>query len=134
MYLTLGEAAKETGKSKATLSKYIKQGRLSVVEKTEAGFQIDPAEIFRVFPKNKQLTGKNEQTPVNTYLNTEIRLLREMLDSKDDVINDLRERLNMESEERRKLTLLLSDVRSKAENQPVEQRNGFFAWLIGSRA
>jgi predicted HNH restriction endonuclease len=31
-------------------------------------------------------------------------------------------------------TLLLSDMRSKAENQPVEQRKGFFAWLVGSKA
>ena len=49
MYLTLGQAAKQTGKSKATISKYIKTGKLSYVSKGSSGYQLDPAEVFRVF-------------------------------------------------------------------------------------
>ncbi len=48
--LTMGQAAKETGISKATLSKALKSGRLSYVAKSTAGYEIDPAELFRVFP------------------------------------------------------------------------------------
>lgn len=131
MYLTLGQAAKETGKSKATISKYIKTGKLSVVSKNDSGFQIDPSELFRVFPANKQQTGKNEQslTPeihtANSALQTEIELLRERVADKDDVIKDLRSRLDGATEERRKLTMLLSDLREKPPQKPVERQKRF---------
>lgn len=48
---TLGQAARATGKSKTTISKAVNSGRLSYIEKTKAGYKIDPAELFRVFPK-----------------------------------------------------------------------------------
>ena len=48
MFLTLGEAAKQTGFSKATLSRAIKDGKLSATRSTETqSFKIDPAELFR---------------------------------------------------------------------------------------
>ena len=60
MMLTLGQAAKQVGKSKPTLSEAIKKGRLSA-SKNEAGhFQIDPAELFRVYPKPSQPNGLGE--------------------------------------------------------------------------
>ena len=47
-YITLGEAAKRTGLSKATISRMLKSGRISAKEKGEDGaFRIDPAEIIR---------------------------------------------------------------------------------------
>jgi hypothetical protein len=50
MYLTLGTAAKAVGKNKMAILRAIKNGRLSYVNKTKAGYEIDPAELFRVFP------------------------------------------------------------------------------------
>jgi excisionase family DNA binding protein len=48
--LTLGEAARLTGLGKTTLARAIKAGRLSAT-RTEAGsYQIDPAELARVYP------------------------------------------------------------------------------------
>lgn len=64
MMMTLGEASKATGVSKATLSKALKSGRLSYLEKTSAGYQIDPAELFRVFPT------KRIETPARERLET----------------------------------------------------------------
>lgn len=52
MYLTLGTASKETGKAKSTILRAIREGRLSYAEKNQKGYQIDPAELFRVFPRN----------------------------------------------------------------------------------
>jgi hypothetical protein len=52
MKLTMGQAAKESGISKATLSRAIKSGRLSAVPNDRNGFDIDPAELFRAFPRN----------------------------------------------------------------------------------
>ena len=53
MKLTLNQAAKECGRAKSTISKALKSGKLSYVEKTDAGYRIDPAELFRVFPPQK---------------------------------------------------------------------------------
>jgi len=49
MKLTIGQAAKETGKSKSTISRAIKTGRISA-QKTGDRYEIDPAELFRAFP------------------------------------------------------------------------------------
>lgn len=84
MVLTLGQAAKETGLSKATISKSLKNGRLSYVAKTAAGYEIDPAELFRVFPPKPTETVSSErlETPQETGSEAdrrEIQLLREQL-------------------------------------------------------
>jgi predicted site-specific integrase-resolvase len=140
MYLSLGQAAKESKKSKATISKYIKNGKLSVISKEDGSYQIDPSELFRVFPKGEQQTGINEQsqtlkeTGVNSALAREIDLLRERLSDKDDVIADLRERLNKESEERRKLTMMLSDMREKPPEKLTEKPKGFWATILGKNS
>src|SRR5436305_8752890 len=60
--LTMGQAAKETGVSKATLSKALKNGRLSYVAKTTAGYEIDPAELFRVFPPKPLASVEGERS------------------------------------------------------------------------
>lgn len=51
--LTLGQAAKEVGLSKPTISEAIKKGKLSA-KKDGHQYQIDPAELFRVWPKGSQ--------------------------------------------------------------------------------
>jgi hypothetical protein len=39
---TLNEAAKETGRSKVTISKAFNNGKLSYISKTKSGYQIEP--------------------------------------------------------------------------------------------
>lgn len=68
VYLTLGEAAKETGKSKSVLSKALKSGNISYVSKDDSGYEIDPSELFRVFPKNTKENGSKER--LETHENT----------------------------------------------------------------
>lgn len=85
VYLSLGQAAKEAGVSKATISKALKSGRLSYASKSPAGYEIDPAELFRVFPKKPLPTvlSERQETPVETLQSNaesvEVRLLRERL-------------------------------------------------------
>jgi excisionase family DNA binding protein len=64
--LTLGQAAKETGISKPTISKAIKQGRLSATQTARGEYQIDPAELFRVYPpaSHPPVTPLHDETPV----------------------------------------------------------------------
>ncbi|WP_429278411.1 hypothetical protein, partial [Novosphingobium gossypii] len=91
MTLTLGQAAKEAGVSKATLSKALKSGRLSYIAKSTAGYEIDPAELFRVFPRKQVETVHSErcetlqETPETIAYQREIELLRQQLsDAKTD--------------------------------------------------
>ncbi len=85
-YMSLGQAAKEAGLSKATISKALKTGRLSYVSKSTAGYEIDPAELFRVFPPKPLSTVESErsQTPVETGKSQadrfELQLLRERVE------------------------------------------------------
>ncbi len=47
---TLGTAAKATGLAKSTIHRAIKTGKVSARSKDGAGYEIDPAELHRVFP------------------------------------------------------------------------------------
>jgi hypothetical protein len=62
MYLSLGKAAKEAGVAKSTISKALSSGKLSYREKNPDGYKIDPAELFRVYPKTAK-TGADELSP-----------------------------------------------------------------------
>jgi excisionase family DNA binding protein len=48
--ITLGEAARITGLGKTTLARAIKSGRLSATRADAGSYQIDPAELNRVYP------------------------------------------------------------------------------------
>ena len=97
-YLTLGEAAKETGVQKSTLSKALKSGKISYFEKTSAGYKIEPSELFRVYPRKPRVTVSD--TVVSEQLDTPeknadfIRLQVE--------VEQLRERLTETQEQRDK--------------------------------
>jgi hypothetical protein len=119
MYLSAGQAAKECGKSKGTISKALKSGRLSFVKKTSAGYEIDPAELFRVFPKETpQPSSANDQqpqqlTPDLAALNREIELLREMLEKSEETVE--RERSNADKWQKQAEILALTDDRAKGK-------------------
>jgi hypothetical protein len=123
-FFTLGEAAKATGKSKATISNAIKSGRLSVHEKTDKGYRIAAVELFRVFdssPTNSAQNGsptasRPEIEHITRGLEHELAIVREERERErrhfESTIDDLRRRLDAEAEERRRLTALLTDQRS----------------------
>ena len=128
MSYTLGQAAKATGKSKPTIQRAIKSGAISASKTDDGSYEIDPAELHRVFPPVTR-NGHAEQDLKQSVppsdpgaLQREIVLLRERLADKDGVIDDLRQRLDTEAEERRRtqaqLTALLTDQRPKPEETP----------------
>ena len=151
MYLTLNEAAKKTGKSKSTISKYLKDGKLSYVEKTDDGYKIDPSELFRVFDKSEQEEQQIEQTrttvehinehPSHTAMEKEIEMLRERLTDKESENEKLWEKLDNAEQRIDKLTdtiskqtILLTDQRQKPPEKPVQRPKGFFATLLRKSA
>jgi len=50
MRYTLGQAAKATGLSKMTILRALKTGRISGNKDETGAYQLDPAEVHRVFP------------------------------------------------------------------------------------
>ena len=128
---TLGQAAKAAGCSKATISRAIKNGKLSATRRDDKTYAINPAELDRWIDGNSHRNSKMNQivtadktgeTPLeNSALRTELEAMRQIADDRQKTIDDLRERLDAESEERRKLTMMLTDQRPK----------GFWARLTG---
>jgi predicted dehydrogenase len=85
--LTLGQAALETGMAKSAISRAIKSGRLSARKTENGSFEIDPAELFRVYPpassrnSETQPQGERIATPGETNgLHREVAVLRELIE------------------------------------------------------
>jgi hypothetical protein len=162
MKFSLGQAAKETGLDKSTISRAIKSGRLSAQRKDGGAYEIDPAELFRVFsPASKAQPSSSLSTDASTDVLLENRELRIKLEAaearirdKDEEVYDLRRRLDLEGEERRKLTMMLLAYRPSeqptekdkgqtiaSQQQPAPQphataapstkKTGMWAWLMG---
>lgn len=119
MVYTLGEAAKATGKSKATISKAIKSGRISAQKGETGTFHIDPSELHRVYPP--AVSSEQEETPAKTSTKTDndgsikelqarLEAAQERLADKEGVIADLREDRDRW---RQQATGLLADQRPK---------------------
>jgi hypothetical protein len=92
---SLTAAAKEVGKSKPTISKAIKTGRLSA-KKVGNGYEIDGAELFRVYPKLIQSEPEKVAPDSNAVdlLELETKMLREQLEREQETVADLRSRLD----------------------------------------
>ena len=94
MAYTLGQAALAVGKSKATLSKAIKTGKISATKLDNGSYSIEAAELHRVYEINTK-TANSEQTEtdkdavVNTQKDNEIELLKVKLESAQQRITDL---------------------------------------------
>ena len=118
---SLGTAAIATGKSKTTIHRAIKSGKLSAFKNDDGAFEIDPSELHRVFePVTYGVTGNTtmEQsvTPdVTALLAQENDFLRLQLEREREFNRDLQLMLKTESEERRKLTALLTHQKDQTE-------------------
>ena len=131
MVYTLGEAAKATGKSKATISKAIKIGRISASKDETGTFRIDPSELHRVYPatvhseREETLVDTEKQqgkTPDIRELQARLEAAHERLSDRDAVIADLREDRD---KWRQQATALLAD------QSPKKSSKGLWKKLFG---
>ena len=80
--LTLGQASDECGKHKSTILDAIRKGRLSAKRDDKNQWQIDPAELFRVYPQHLTEHQTQHQTEhPNTDLIDALRAQIEQLKS-----------------------------------------------------
>jgi len=94
---TLGTAAKATGKTKTTIQRAIKNGRISAGKLSDGGYSIDPSELHRVFPplledtisRNPGLdtTRPQDETP---ELRAKIEALEAMLAREREALDEVR--------------------------------------------
>lgn len=152
MAYTLGEAAKATGKSKTTIAKAIKTGRVSAAKQDDGSYSIDPSELHRVYPlMGIQDSGPLQQdTPVHTEVDTELAAkVRELegvlhatqqrLADKDEQLAHLREDRDREVGHLRKdlerwqqqamqAQALLTDQRAKPPAGTTAPRRSWWPW------
>jgi hypothetical protein len=130
MSYTLGDAAKAVGKSKTTLHRAIKSGRISALKSEDGSYSIDPSELHRVFPPVTAVTPpdvfqRNDTEHQSNTLET-LRIQLELQEKErererallQETIADLREDRD---KWRQQATALLEDHRPK----------GFFKRLFG---
>jgi predicted RNase H-like nuclease (RuvC/YqgF family) len=147
--LTLNQAARACKKSKSAILEAIRTGRLSAIRNDLQQWQIDPAELFRVYPSTQSETeqqnrdqppAENHPTPVllekvanfeQKLKTTEEERERER-QQMQTTIDDLRRRLDEEASERRKLTALLTHQPQTAP-QPAADPAPLWRRLFGSR-
>ena len=100
MTLTLGEAAKRTGKSKATLSRAINTGKVSATRNGDNSFSIEESELYRVYKRVFDAThttlknaASDERGTVGATPEREIQiaLLEAELAAAKDKIEDLKQ-------------------------------------------
>jgi hypothetical protein len=135
--LSAGQAAKAAGVTTPTISKALKKGRLSFVERTANGYLIDPAELFRVFPPVAQKEGNTlaalgSETPLDTQATVDLKISNARLETELEALKVLAEELRQDRDEWRKQaqTLLLAET---SRRTTPEAPRGFLYWLSGRK-
>ena len=104
MAISLSEAAAATGVNRSTIYRAWRSGRMSATRLETGQIEVDPAELFRVFPPfaaheaqtdamhhGARADGADDNASHVSALETEVRLLREMLDAMSEDRNAWRE-------------------------------------------
>jgi len=143
---SLSEAAKATGKSKSTLQRAIKSGKISASKDVHGQYTVDPTELHRVYPvkaadapesvaqQTNDATRNGDDVP--DYLSelitlrAEVKAKDEVIAANKDTIGDLRDRLDREGEERRQIMAVLTDQREKETEPAPEPRKGILARMF----
>lgn len=90
--LSLSQAAKLTGKSKSTINRAIKNGKLSATRHEDGTYSIDPAELARAFDVEPPEGAKRrDEEPDGTRLLERIAALEAMLSREREISADLKE-------------------------------------------
>ena len=136
--LSANRAAKEAGIAKKTLLEAINSGRLTASKNDKGHWEIDAAELFRVYPKNGYPpvleTGKKpththpEKTIENNVLQAELEIMEKRFADAEKTIDDLRRRLDEEAAERRETQRVLTHM---AGQDTEAERRGFWKRIFG---
>ena len=100
MKLTLSQAAEHADIPKATLSRWVKQGKISAERAEDGTLRLDPTELDRIPDIRRSMERHTKQhnssheptyeTRLETMMEREMELLREIIHDKERTIEDLR--------------------------------------------
>lgn len=130
MTYNLVSAAAATGKTKSTILKAIKNGRISASKDELGGWSIDPAELHRVYPvvsvnRPSERGDTGETVNETEVLKARLDAMSELLRSKDELLEQVQgERDNLRDQNAR-LTALLPRPEPVAE----PKKRGLLGWL-----
>ena len=145
MLVTFSEAAKIAGVSKGAIRKAALETRKLRTDRDEQGvWRVDVADVQRLWPQRPSpdtvtahqrspvIDGDSHQEPALTReLQARLEASERRIADKDDVIADLRRRLDREGEERLRLTALLTDQRTGERSKvPTDGFWARLAWLV----
>lgn len=124
MEIALTEAAKVVGKSKQALSLAIRQGRLSATKDRQGAWQVDTAELFRVYPSGDKGADKFSGENIEV-MQAKIAALEESKRLLIDQLSDVREDRDTW---RRQAEQLLLALPGGSQSRP-----GFWGRIFGGR-
>ena len=137
---SLSKAAAVTGKSKSTIQRAIKSGKISASKDVHGQYTVEPTELHRVYPVKDAVASESVAQQVNDAprnsddvpdylselieLRAEVKAKDKLVDAHEATIADLRDRLDQEGQERRQLTAMITDQRTP------EPRKGLLARMF----
>ena len=146
--LSANKAAKEAGIAKKTLLEAISSGRLTAAKNDKGHWEIDPAELFRAYPKTSFTESEKPQPtpqenhqkqPETSVLEVEVKMLREQIERMDaerdrersqlaEQIEALKAQAERQSADHRQALAALTDQRDQRQ-KPIKR--GLWSRLIG---
>lgn len=145
MKYTAGQAAQAVSVSTATITRAIKNGKISAVKNHAGAWQIEPVELYRVFhiespAKDSAIQMKSDEISLqDSSLQTEVEVLRARLEASEtlnaeraDQIEYLRAQVESEAAERRRAQAILANLRpEQAEPVPPSKRRTWWPFSRG---
>lgn len=124
MGLTLRQAAEQCGASRSTIHRALKSGKMSGLRAEDGAWDIDPAELARVFPWDVSGTAKGDEEGQSrdrvgeqeAVLTVKVEMLERQLERERETVDDLRRRLDRAEE---RVLALTAPLPSAAGGEPV---------------
>lgn len=147
--LSLNKAAKEAGVAKSTLLERLNHNdpelKLSAEKNGKGHWEIDPAELFRVFPKSSSIEQEelqpttHESDSKTSALQAEVKMLRELMEKMEHMHDRERENLSDQVEALRKVNeeqradfrQTLAAITDQRDRETEPKKRGFLARLVG---
>jgi hypothetical protein len=121
MGLSASQAAAAVGMTRQGIIKAIKTGRISAEKDQNGAWTIEPVELHRVYAPVNQNAATAAQ-PVESGLQGNLQAAEREIAVLRETVDDLRRRLDQEGDERRRLTMLLTDQRVEATRSSIWKR------------
>ena len=125
MPYSLQQAGDAVHLSKSSILRAIRRGTISAVRDARGNWAIEPAELFRAFPPGTPGTVPGTADDASRH-GAEPVVPRALLEAEqnrakvlEEVVADLRRRLDAEAEERCRLTAVLADLRQAPASIPT---------------